>query len=98
MNMTPTGIIRRIDDLGRIVIPKDFRRKLGIREGDPFELYYCKNGVAIVKYNPEDSIQHSLEDLRDAVEDELSLKRRAELLQKIAEMAELLHAEQEGVQ
>ena len=37
--MKATGIIRRIDDLGRIVIPRDIRKNLGIREGDPLEIY-----------------------------------------------------------
>lgn len=37
--MKTTGIIRRVDDLGRVVIPKDLRRFLNIREGDPLEIY-----------------------------------------------------------
>lgn len=47
--MKATGIIRRIDDLGRIVIPKEIRRTLRIREGDPFELYTGQNGEVIFK-------------------------------------------------
>ena len=39
-----TGIVRRIDDLGRVVIPKEIRRKLNIREGDPFEITYTNDG------------------------------------------------------
>lgn len=39
-----TGIVRRIDYLGRIVIPKEIRRKLNIREGDPLEITYTNNG------------------------------------------------------
>ena len=41
--MKATGIIRHIDDLGRIVIPKEIRRNLHLREGDPMELYVEKN-------------------------------------------------------
>lgn len=37
--MKATGIVRRIDDLGRVVIPKEIRRTLAIREGDPLEIY-----------------------------------------------------------
>ena len=36
--MVKTGVVRRIDDLGRIVIPKEIRRTLGVHEGDPFEI------------------------------------------------------------
>ena len=55
--MKATGIVRRIDDLGRIVIPKDIRRSLGIREGDPLEIYTDREGCVIFKkYAPLGSI------------------------------------------
>lgn len=47
--MQATGIIRRIDDLGRIVIPKEIRRNMGIREGDPLELWTDRDGSVIFK-------------------------------------------------
>lgn len=51
--MKATGIVRRIDDLGRIVIPKEIRRTLRIREGDPLEIYTESNGEVIFKkYSP----------------------------------------------
>ena len=51
--MRATGIIRRIDDLGRVVIPKEIRRAMKIREGDPLEIYTEKNGtVCFRKYSP----------------------------------------------
>lgn len=51
--MKATGIIRRIDDLGRIVLPKETRRMLKIHEGDPLELYATDDGcVLFKKYNP----------------------------------------------
>lgn len=51
--MKATGIVRRIDDLGRIVIPKEIRRTLRIREGDPLEIYTDTNGeVVFKKYSP----------------------------------------------
>lgn len=51
--MKATGIVRRIDDLGRIVIPKEIRRTLRIREGDPLEIYTDKEGEVILKkYSP----------------------------------------------
>lgn len=51
--MKATGIVRRIDDLGRIVIPKEIRRTLRIREGDPLEIYTDPDGEVIFKkYSP----------------------------------------------
>ena len=47
--MKATGIIRKIDDLGRVVIPKEIRKTLRIREGDPMEIYVEKNGEIILK-------------------------------------------------
>ena len=47
--MITTGIIRRIDDLGRIVIPKEIRRQLKVDEGDPFEIFMTKEGEVILK-------------------------------------------------
>lgn len=51
--MKATGIVRRIDDLGRVVIPKEIRRTLRIREGDPLEIYTdAQGGVIFRKYSP----------------------------------------------
>jgi AbrB family transcriptional regulator (stage V sporulation protein T) len=51
--MKATGIVRRIDDLGRVVIPKEIRRTLRIREGDPLEIFTEKDGsVVFKKYSP----------------------------------------------
>lgn len=51
--MKATGIVRRIDDLGRVVIPKEIRRTLRIREGDPLEIYVDREGEVILKkYSP----------------------------------------------
>lgn len=51
--MKATGIVRRIDDLGRVVIPKEIRRTLRIREGDPLEIFTDREGKIILKkYSP----------------------------------------------
>ena len=47
--MKATGIVRRIDDLGRVVIPKEIRRTMRIREGDPLEIYTTRDGEVIFK-------------------------------------------------
>lgn len=51
MNMKATGIVRRIDDLGRVVIPKEIRRTMRIRESEPLEIYTCDGAVIFRKYN-----------------------------------------------
>jgi AbrB family transcriptional regulator (stage V sporulation protein T) len=67
-----TGIVRRIDDLGRIVIPKEIRRTLRIREGDPLEIFVDRDGEVILKkYSPigelADFAKEYAESLHDAV-------------------------------
>ena len=50
--MKATGIVRRIDDLGRVVIPKEIRRACNIREGDPLEIFLQDGAIVFEKYNP----------------------------------------------
>ncbi|MBN1043757.1 AbrB/MazE/SpoVT family DNA-binding domain-containing protein [Clostridium botulinum] len=50
--MKATGIVRRVDDLGRIVIPKELRRVLNIEEGNPLEIYTEGEQVILKKYEP----------------------------------------------
>lgn len=50
--MTPIGIVRRIDDLGRIVIPKEFLHSLKIRSGQPFEIFIQDGGFMLLPYEP----------------------------------------------
>lgn len=50
--MKVTGIVRRIDDLGRVVIPKEIRRTMNIREGDPLEFFVSDRTIILKKYQP----------------------------------------------
>lgn len=50
--MKATGIVRKIDELGRIVIPKELRRTMGIQEKDPVEIYTDGKGIILRKYAP----------------------------------------------
>lgn len=62
--MKATGIVRRIDDLGRVVIPKEIRRNLRIKEGDPLELYTTTEGdVIFKKYNPVGGYEKEIKNL-----------------------------------
>ncbi len=66
--MKATGIVRRIDDLGRVVIPKEIRRTMRIREGDPLEIFTDKDGVVILKkYSPIYELGNFAQDYTEAL-------------------------------
>ncbi len=73
--MELTGIIRKIDDLGRIVVPKEIRRKIKINEGDQVEISLSKDGIInIKKYLPLGDKYELLEDLVDTLSKNLGFK------------------------
>ncbi|WP_096441134.1 stage V sporulation protein T [Alteribacter populi] len=71
--MKATGIVRRIDDLGRVVIPKEIRRTLRIREGDPLEIFVDRDGEVILKkYSPISELGDFAKEYAEALYDSLS--------------------------
>jgi AbrB family transcriptional regulator, stage V sporulation protein T len=71
--MKATGIVRRIDDLGRVVIPKEIRRTLRIREGDPLEIFVDRDGEVILKkYSPISELGDFAKEYGEALYDSLS--------------------------
>lgn len=71
--MKATGIVRRIDDLGRVVIPKEIRRTLRIREGDPLEIFVDRDGEVILKkYSPISELSDFAKEYAEALFDSLS--------------------------
>ena len=72
--MKATGIVRRIDDLGRVVIPKEIRRTMRIREGDPLEIYTDREGEVIFKkYSPIGELQAFAAEYADALQKSASI-------------------------
>ncbi|OUM85300.1 MAG: stage V sporulation protein T [Bacillus thermozeamaize] len=70
--MKATGIVRRIDDLGRVVIPKEIRRTLRIREGDPLEIFVDRDGEVILKkYSPIGELGEFAREYADSLYDSL---------------------------
>lgn len=68
-----TGIVRRIDDLGRVVIPKEIRRTLKIREGDPLEIFVDREGEVILKkYSPIKELGTFSQEYTDALFESLN--------------------------
>lgn len=93
--MKATGIIRRIDELGRIVIPKELRRTLNIKVGDPIEIFTADDGViALRKYEPSNSVLSYLERLEARINNE-EFRHKNKMLVKIAELEALLKIEEQ---
>ena len=66
--MKATGIVRRIDELGRVVVPKEIRRTLRIREGDPLEIFTDREGEIILKkYSPMGELREFAKQFADAM-------------------------------
>lgn len=69
--MKATGIVRRIDDLGRVVIPKEIRRTMRIREGEPLEIFVDREGEVILKkYSPIGELSEFAQEYADALAEE----------------------------
>lgn len=92
--MRATGIIRRIDDLGRVVIPKEIRRNCNIREGEPLEIFLEDGGVVFKKYLPNyrKELTNTLQDAADYYDDYKDDRAIAEQLRKIAQEIDVLLA------
>ena len=72
--MKATGLVRRIDDLGRVVIPKEIRRTMRIREGDPLEIYTDREGEVIFKkYSPIGELQNFASEYADTLQKTASM-------------------------
>ena len=93
--MKATGIIRRVDDLGRVVIPKEIRRTAGIREGDPLEIFLDgRDTVCFRKY--ELSLYSEVNHLKDQIETycELPHETQARIEVLLREVQELIKGEE----
>lgn len=95
--MRATGIVRRIDDLGRIVIPKEVRKRLNIREGDPFELYLDGETVVLKKYDYLENARQAVESTLQYVEndDDLPQNVSRSVRDKLTEALKLLKESEE---
>src|SRR5690554_1496156 len=68
--MKATGIVRRIDDLGRVVIPKEIRRTMRIREGDPLEIFTDREGEVILKkYSPIGELSDFAQEYAESIQE-----------------------------
>ena len=92
--MKATGIVRRVDDLGRGVIRREIRRTASMREGDPLEIFLQDGAVVFEKYNPgyRDDLMATLQDAADYYDNYEDDRATAEQLRKIAKEIDALLA------
>jgi AbrB family transcriptional regulator (stage V sporulation protein T) len=88
--MKATGIVRRIDELGRVVIPKEIRRTLRIKEGDPLEIFTDRDELMLKKYSPIATLEGFSESTVK------SLNQLSGKLAVICDTDEVLHAAGDG--
>ena len=90
--MKATGITRRIDDLGRIVIPKEVRRNLGIHEGDPLEIFLHEDCICFKKYsiNKLEKVSDAFKELADFAEEEGGFRMKTRVSELQAEVEKRL--------
>lgn len=88
-----TGIIRRIDDLGRIVIPKEIRRSLAIKEGDPLEISLENNKICLERYQTGniDVLDSLIQNIRS---DEYLEENKDEAVKLLVEARKLLKSQE----
>mgnify|MGYP006313718565 CR=1 FL=1 len=82
MAMKSTCIVRRIDELGRVVIPKEIRKQMRINDGDPLEIFLSDDGAVCFKPYQETPLTN--EEILDRFE-EMNREERAELIKKMIE-------------
>ena len=94
--MKATGIVRRIDDLGRVVIPKEIRRTLDIKEGDPLELFIEGDVVCFQRYVATDEYKGRIDRLIELIKNdgEPSLQNKKTVLSALELAKELLKGEE----
>lgn len=96
--MEKHGIIRRIDDLGRIVIPREIRRDMGISEGDALEIMRTDEGVLVRPYLKANGMRSYARNLKDAIRDTDWLKDedREQLIGMVRELESMMTTIEEG--
>lgn len=90
--MKALGIVRKIDNLGRIVIPMEIRRFNNIKEGDSLEIYSGDNGsIVLKKYNPTSDIMEHIELIESNIENYVDLNNSYRALKLIKELKSIIN-------
>ena len=93
--MRATGIVRRVDDLGRVVIPKEIRRSMGIKEGEPLEIYLENDAVIFRRYSY--NLVNEVERVAELIECNCNADREtmADISRMLSTVAELVKGEED---
>ena len=93
--MRATGIVRRVDDLGRVVIPKEIRRSMGIKEGEPLEIYLENDAVIFRRYSY--NLVKEVERVAELIECNCNADREtmADISRMLSTIAELVKGEED---
>ena len=92
-----TGIIRRIDDLGRIVVPREIRRKMNINEGDPLEICLDGDKLYLEKYIASYEYEkHILGIVERLLTDDCLIDEKAKVIQLLKDACIILHSTEKG--
>ena len=86
--MKATGVTRKVDDLGRVCLPVEIRRSLGIDVGDPLEVFVDRDTIVLKRHNAVDSVKSVAERLKSMVEGVKNPRIKAEMYKMIGEILE----------
>jgi AbrB family looped-hinge helix DNA binding protein len=92
--MKSTGFVRRIDQLGRVVIPKEIRSSSGFTEGQPLEFFTENGEIILKKYNVALTVNVILKALRETISEEYEGEKAEKISEKIKELSSLLDAQE----
>lgn len=87
--MKATGIVRQVDSLGRLVLPKELRRTFGIHEGDPMEFFVEGNGIFVKKFDLAANMEQLLDSLEGTIKAKEALVLPAQLQALLAKVEEM---------
>ncbi|NCC16568.1 MAG: AbrB/MazE/SpoVT family DNA-binding domain-containing protein [Clostridia bacterium] len=90
--MKATGITRKVDELGRIVLPMEIRRNLGIKVGDPLEIFTEKDAMILKRYDAVDDLLTMASRLKDKVAAEDCGEMKPILMSKLAEIEKIIQS------
>jgi len=95
IDMKATGIVRRVDDLGRILIPKEIRKKFMIYEGTPLEIFFEEDAIVFKKYETEECTFDAITNLESYINEDTTLDSQCKvnLFQKIKEIKGIINEE-----
>lgn len=81
--MKATGITRKVDELGRVVLPMEIRRNMGIMVGDPMEIFTTEDGIVLKRYEAKDDAFSVARRLKEMLENEKNPSYRKEILDMV---------------